>query len=55
MAPIAISLAQGLWASADPFLMVVAIGPSANLLTEDEQWHKLEQVVETAHKVWSTS
>jgi len=23
-----------------------------NLLTEDEQWRKLELVVETAHKVW---
>jgi methionine synthase II (cobalamin-independent) len=28
---------------------------AGNLLTEDEQWRKLELVVETAHKVWGTS
>ena len=26
-----------------------------NLLTEDEQWAKLDLVVNTAHKVWGTS
>ncbi|HEY7496004.1 MAG TPA: 5-methyltetrahydropteroyltriglutamate--homocysteine S-methyltransferase, partial [Candidatus Tectomicrobia bacterium] len=28
---------------------------AGNLLTEDEQWRKLELIVETAHKVWGTS
>jgi len=28
---------------------------AGNLLTEDEQWRKLELVVETAHKVWGAS
>ena len=28
---------------------------AGNLLTEDEQWRKLDLVVETAHKVWGTS
>ena len=28
---------------------------AGNLLTEDEQWRKLELVVETAYKVWGTS
>ena len=25
---------------------------AGNLLTEDEQWRKLELVVETAHRIW---
>ena len=33
MAPIAISIARGLGASADPFLMVVAVGASCAFLT----------------------
>jgi 5-methyltetrahydropteroyltriglutamate--homocysteine methyltransferase len=28
---------------------------AGNLLTEEEQWRKLELVVQTAHKVWGTS
>jgi 5-methyltetrahydropteroyltriglutamate--homocysteine methyltransferase len=30
-----------------------ASGMEGNLLTEDQQWHKLELVVDTARKVWS--